>query len=90
MTNFPRLRPFLALAVLGQDVAVVVVGHGIDHGAIDSFSQQLTQCIVGVLGSAVYGIGDLGDPLFCIVLIGQGTAVREDKLAHQIGARNLL
>ena len=82
------------LAVLDQDVTVVIVGHPVDHGAVVGFGQQLAQRIVGILGGAevslAIALGDLGDPLLGIVLIGQGPAIRQQDLADQIGGDFIL
>ena len=80
------------LAVLGQDVAVAVVGHGVDHNAVHRLRQELTKGIVGILGSAgdrpviaLPRLGDRSDSLLRIVGIGQGMTIGKDDLADQIG-----
>ena len=85
----PNIVVGIHLAVLGQDVAVIVIGHPVDHSAVVGFGQQLAQRVVGVLGSAEVSLAitlsDLGDPLLGIVLIGQGTSIGQDDLTDQIG-----
>ena len=74
-------------AVFGQDVPVLVIGHRIDNRSVNRFGQQLPQCIVGIFRYAACAVGYLGDPLFRVVLVGNGSAVMETDFLYQRGCR---
>ena len=74
-------------AVLGLDVAVVVIGHCIDNRAVFLFGKQLTERVVGIFGYAVNAVRDLGYSLFGIVFVGNGSAARIGYLAYELGRR---
>ena len=87
------IEGFVGDAVLGADITVVIVGHGVDNRAVHSLGEQLTQRVIGIRGSAddlVFsvrvGLHNGGDPLLCIVCIGDGIAAGEGDLADQIGS----
>ena len=76
--------------VLGLDIAVIVIGHGVNNLTVDRFGKKLTQSIIGVgrgVGdpAAVHGIGLLngGDPLLGIVVIGEGSAIGQEDLVDK-------
>jgi len=74
-----------AIGGLGEDVAIVVIGHGVDNHAIDRLGQKLSLGVVGILSHTVNCVGYLGDALFLIILVCQGAAIFQGNLLHQVG-----
>ena len=81
----PRAIITIGNTVLGQDVAVVIIGHGIDHRAADRFGKKLTESIVGVLGnigdrlviSSLIRLGYGGDSFLGIILIRNSSVIKD-------------
>ena len=80
------------LAVLGLDVAVVVVGDRVDGDVVDNFFGQLTKGVVAIVGGVCLEVavarGDfryLRDAFLVVVGVEQGRVVREGDLADQMG-----
>ena len=72
------------VAVLADDVAVVIVGHRVDDCAVYRLGQQLPHGVIGVFGYPVCTIGHLGDAFFRIVLIRKGSSAGKHDLAYQL------
>ena len=83
----------VSLAVLLDDVAVVIILHSIDNFAIYRLGKKLTECIVGVDRGVGYrsfvnrvGLNNGGNTLLSIVAVREGSAVGENDLADELGS----
>ena len=79
------------LAVLRNDITVVIVLHTVHDRTVYSLTKKLSKSIVGVgrgvgYGSIVNRIGldNRGNTLLGIVAVGEGSAVRENDLADNL------
>ena len=72
------------LAVLFDDVAVVVILHRIDNFAVYRFGKKLTERIVGIFRNSINRVGNLGNALFGVILVGESSSTGQYNLAHKL------
>ena len=85
---FPYLVPVgVRLAILAEDVPVVVIGHDIDGFAVCRLRQKLAESIIGIFSGTANRVDNLCDSLFRVVLIRDGASAGQYNLAHQVGCR---
>ena len=74
----------VSLAVLFNDIAVVVILHRVDNFTVDCLGKKLTKCVISIFGYTVDTVCYLGDSLFRIILIRKSSSVRKNDLADKL------
>ena len=69
-----RVAVGVNLAVLLDDVAIVVILHRVDNGSVHRLGKKLTKRIVSIFGGTVNAIGYLGDSLLRVILIRKSSS----------------
>ena len=82
------------LVVLPRDITVVIVLHTVHDGTVHRLGEELSECVVGVLGLArnrlivgsLVGLGYSGNSFLSVILICERSAVGQKDLADKLGS----
>ena len=85
---FPLFVPVgIRNSVLGLDVTVIIVSHGVFDNTVYGFGKQLTEFVVGIFGYTVNAVCNLGYSFLGIIFIRYCSAAGECYLTYKLRCR---